>query len=73
MKRICAYDNGGETADRYTMVTVSKPYYIAFSSSNPAHPQGVWSCEEVDSRIDLEEPGKFGKRIAFTDAVGVRK
>lgn len=39
MKRIIVFDNGGETADRYTILdTKTGDYYGA--NENPFHPQG---------------------------------
>ena len=65
MKRFRCYDNGGATADCYTIITVSRPYYSFFSSQNPCHPQGVWSAQETNVPIDYENTKRFGKRIPF--------
>ena len=66
--RFRCYDNADtphETADHYTIITVKRPYYCAFSSANPNHPQGVWSCEETRQPADSQEQGRFGKRVTF--------
>jgi hypothetical protein len=66
--RFRCYDNADTphaTADQYTIITVSRPYYCAFSSSNPNHPQGIWSYEETREPADAEEPERFGRRIPW--------
>lgn len=65
MRRVRCYDNQGETADQYTIQTISRPFYCIFSSANPSHPQGVWSAEEMDHAADDQEPEMFGRRISF--------
>lgn len=66
---IKAYDNGGKTFDRYSVLFMDESTTYAGStlyarltmSENPFHPQGVGIADE-------EEDGAFmGKRIAFAD------
>lgn len=67
---IC-YDNGGESYDRYTLISSGQVFrrgwgvyweYIA-SNEDPTHPLGFWQHGEMK-----EKPGKFlGKRIKFAD------
>lgn len=63
-RRCRVYDSGGKTVDHYTIVTISKPFYSFFSSSNPYHPQGVWSASEDPRPIDEHKPEFFGRRIS---------
>lgn len=52
-------DNGGESADRYTIVTADGDYYAY--SANPSHPQGVGlSGEGIDPQVlvDWVESGQ---------------
>ena len=63
-KRCRVYTNGGRTVDRYTIVTVGRPFISIFTSEAPAHPLGVWSAEETTKPIDLYDPEYFGKRIS---------
>lgn len=66
MRRCRVYDNKGATADQFTIITILKPFYCIFSSSNPNHPQGVWSAEETPrGPVDEDEPERFGERISF--------
>ena len=63
-RRCRVYDNGGRTADRYTIITVGCPYIRIFTSSDPSHPLGVWSATETREPVDGYEPEFFGKRIS---------
>lgn len=66
------YDNGGETADRFTVVYTGRYrhrlngelMYIGMSA-NPFHPMGVG--QHGFSRIPIDRPGysHLGKRIDF--------
>lgn len=64
-KRIVCYDDGGKTADRYTVVYADSPesrpgmYEAVGMSAEPFHPQGVGQhCSAM--------PGAhLGRRIAF--------
>lgn len=69
-RTIRCYDNGGKTADRYTVVylrepesrfSVPKTFAEVGMSPNPFHPQGLGqNC--------TARPGKhLGKRISFSD------
>ena len=75
------YDNGGESADRYTVVYSGrykgrKPgtcQYVGMSDK-PFHPQGVGQHGESDSIIDINKAGyapaigrrnHLGKRIPY--------
>ncbi len=68
------YDNGGETADRYTVVftgrythkTGRQHLYIGMSS-NPFHPQGVGQHGESSTQIDYPSYKHLGKKIKFQD------
>lgn len=82
-KYIRAYDNGGETADRYTVVYTGRIpgklcgwYFYVAMSENPYHPQGVGIHGEHFGRFDLNKWGfspaigrknHLGKRIKFED------
>jgi hypothetical protein len=80
---IRAYDNGGETGDRYTVVythlqgKVERGWcqYVGMSA-HPFHPQGFGQHGEAPRAIDTNKSGfapaigrtcHLGKRIAFTD------
>lgn len=74
MRRVRCWDNGGATADRYTVVWL-KPYkhrgityyVVASMSPNPTHPLGVWGVtDNIRSKPEKEIP-EFGKRIRFKD------
>jgi hypothetical protein len=68
-KNIRIFDNGGKTADRYSVIYLDEPqgsgqygtlYAGVGMSSNPFHPQGVGMHGEF-------LPGKhLGKKIAFS-------
>lgn len=84
---IRCYDNGGRTADRYTIVFSGKSGgFTLFCSENPSHPQGVGIHE--DSRADealiwggngdreraARVRAALGKRVPFTSLpAAVRK
>jgi len=64
--RIRCYDNGGQTADRYTVVYLDIPescnlFFARGMSSQPFHPQGIgMSC--------MAAPGRhLGRRVALAD------
>jgi hypothetical protein len=73
---IRCYDNGGRSADRYTVVYSGKPYatgqYVGMSE-NPFHPQGVGMHGESRQPIDNRGYGQkggyahLGKSITFDD------
>ncbi|AXQ69035.1 hypothetical protein HOU02_gp174 [Caulobacter phage CcrBL9] len=57
-------DNGGESADRYTIVTADGDYYAY--SANPSHPQGVGlSGEGIDPQV-LADWVERGQAIDLT-------
>jgi hypothetical protein len=66
-EKILCYDNGGKTADRYTVVYISEPerqpgtFAAVGMSASPFHPQGFGQhCAAI--------PGKhLGKRIKFDE------
>jgi hypothetical protein len=82
-KYIRCYDNGGDTADRYTVVftgryrkTIRDQFQYVGMSEHPFHPQGVGMHGESDSQIDVNKSGwppamgrknHLGKRIPFTE------
>jgi hypothetical protein len=67
---IAVYDNGGKTADRYTVIFMDEPdlgggyegcYSSLGMSADPFHPQGF--CQHGPAK-----PGRhLGRRIAFED------
>ncbi len=81
-KWVRCYDNGGETADRYTVVFTGNYgrgcgwfQYVAMNAS-PFHPQGVGIHGENPTQIDVNKWGyapamggrcHLGKRIPFTE------
>jgi len=68
------YDDGGRTADRYTVVftgrygsrTGGRTWVLGMSAS-PFHPQGVGMRCEYEHRIDRPTSRHLGKRIRFDD------
>ena len=70
MRRVRCYDNGGLTADRYTVVWLKpfkamgqKYWVVASMSEEPQHPLGVWGTTEMSHCPDVE--GEHNKRIPF--------
>lgn len=73
-KKIRIYDNGGETADRYTAVLTRSVgylegygrqfFYIGMSGA-PFHPQGIGMSGEANRRIDQPTYRHLGKRIKW--------
>jgi hypothetical protein len=61
------YDNGGETADRYTVVytRIKGPSQYLGMSAEPFHPQGIGQHGEADRPIDRPTSSHLGKRIPF--------
>jgi hypothetical protein len=66
-KNIRCYDNGGKTADRYTVVYMDFPehpegcFMSLGMSEHPFHPQGF-------GQHSAARPGRYlGKRINFSD------
>lgn len=69
------YDNGGKTADRYTVVftgnykkhrNYTSTYLYLSSSEDPFHPQGVGQHGDSTRMIDRPSSAHLGKRISFT-------
>lgn len=64
-KRVKCYDNGGQTADRYTVAYLDAPTNPAFDcpcvgmSAEPFHPQGI--AQHGDCQLGKH----LGNRIAF--------
>lgn len=66
------YDNGGVTADRYTVIFTGRyrhqtggSFWYLCMSSMPFHPQGIGQHGESDRQIDYPSGGHLGKRIRF--------
>ena len=71
-KWIRCYDNGGESADRYTVIFthaqsfLSDGYFpVLGMSENPFHPQGVCIHSEFNSPIDRPSYKHLGKKITY--------
>jgi len=68
------YDNGGKTADRYTIVFTGRyrhktngSFVHLGASAHPFHPQGVGMHGESRDQIDYPSYGHLGKKIGFKD------
>ena len=68
------YDNGGETADRYTVVFTGRykqntgnEFWHLGMSGNPFHPQGIGMHGSSRTQIDSPTYGHLGKKIKFDD------
>lgn len=69
-KYIHAYDNGGETADRYTVTFTQRrdgTHPSLCMSTYPYYPQGVHSFDSNAAPIDYPRYSHLGKRIRFED------
>lgn len=78
-KYVVIYDNGGKTADRYTIIDKElighhyvsggavNVYSYVGSSQNPTHPQGFWQHGEIEVGPDdkLTELEHLGKIVKF--------
>jgi len=71
---IRCYDNGGKTADRYTVVFTGNyraktgwQFWDLCMSAFPYHPQGIGQHGTSSQRIDQPFYGHLGKKIGFTD------
>lgn len=73
---IRCYDNGGETADRYTIVFTGnyskgtgydKRFQYVGMGSAPYHPQGICYNEDSEDLIDKPSYKHLGKKIKFSD------
>ncbi len=71
-KKIRCYDNGGKTADRYTVVftgnyranTGRQQWYLGLSGA-PFHPQGICQHGESDNSIDTPSYAHLGKKVKY--------
>jgi hypothetical protein len=71
---IDTWDNGGKTADRYTIAIsgvqwigdIEYTYFIG-ASKNPTHPQGLWQhSHEVETKqYNRDSHRHLGKRVSF--------
>lgn len=73
-KYVRCYDNGGETADRYTVVftgnytsRTNRYHWYLGMSANPFHPLGIGSFGESRTQIDRPKYSHLGKPIKFED------
>jgi len=71
---IRCYDNGGASADRYTVCFTGRyrhktggSYWYIGMSSEPTHPQGVGMLGEHTERIDYPSYQHLGKPITFKE------
>ncbi len=59
------YDNGGRTADRFTILmrgeTDEDPWDIAIAASANQAPNGVWMT--IEAAFDPDEPGEVGREL----------
>ncbi len=68
---IRCYDNGGKTADRYTIVFTRlnslgyKECMYLSANSEPFHPQGIGMHGSAPTAIDRPAYSHLGKRIQF--------
>ena len=68
---IRCYDNGGETADRYTIVFTgnfkgrNRRCHFVGCSERPFHPQGIGLHGDHDSVIDYPSYSHLGKKVKF--------
>lgn len=71
-RKIRCYDNGGKTADRYTIVftgryknkTGGEHWYLG-ASGNPFHPQGIGAQGSSRTQIDYPSYKHLGKKITY--------
>lgn len=66
------YDNGGKTADRYTIVFTGRythktggAHWYVGSSGAPTHPQGVYMRGESPTPVDYPRYAHLGKKVTF--------
>lgn len=71
---IRCYDNGGETADRYTVVFTGRykqntggEFWYVGMSGNPFHPLGIGTHGSSRTQIDYPSYGHLGKKVKFDD------
>jgi len=71
-KYVRCYDNGGESADRYTVVftgnytskTSGEHWYLGMSGQ-PFHPQGIGQHGSSPTQIDKPKYSHLGKKVTF--------
>ena len=68
------YDNGGETADRYTVVFTGRykqntggEFWYVGMSGNPFHHLGIGTHGSSRTQIDYPSYGHLGKKVKFDD------
>jgi hypothetical protein len=73
-KYLRIYDNGGETADRYTVVFTGRyrhktmgEFWVLGMSGAPRHPQGVCMHDTYTKQVDWPTYGHLGRKILFRD------
>ena len=74
-KYVRCYDNGGKTADRYTVVYTGRyrrdltrdEFQFVGMSAQPFHPQGVGMHGSSKVQIDRPASAHLGKRIKFAE------
>ena len=71
---IRCYDNGGASADRYTVVFTGRythktngAFWYLGMSTDPCHPMGIGSHGDSKRPIDTPTYSHLGKKIKFTD------
>jgi hypothetical protein len=71
-KYVRCYDNGGETADRYTIVFTGNytsrtngSHWVIGCSGDPFHPLGIGMTDEYDYLIDKPKYSHLGKKVSF--------
>lgn len=73
-KYVRCYDNGGETADRYTCVftgnythkTEGEHWYLGMSG-DPFHPLGIGQHGSNPTQIDKPRYSHLGKKVKFDE------
>lgn len=65
---IRCYDNGGKTADRYTIVFTRRGGSCLYLGCNaePFHPQGIGMHGEAPTMIDRPGYSHLGRKFPFT-------
>lgn len=73
-RKIRVYDNGGKTADRYTVVFTGNythltggEHVVLGMDSNPFHPLGCGFYNTYPNQIDRPTYSHLGKKIKFED------
>ena len=63
-----AWDNGGETLDRYTIIFDDEDgFYCVGSSDDPHNPQGFWQHTDFSFDISSDDLGEIGVVIDYLD------